>query len=173
MHKYIGIKNLDNFFFSRKPKNTPFYVTPAPPKDPKILNSGILHFRESGLSHNIIFLLQGTADFHVQGPRVPHRPQDEEVMVAGVFGGRQCFVLLRLIQSTLQNYFCRRNKGITLTKITLGPHFVMFFLSISGCHQLDNYTQYDFYKNVSKVWPMVRCSCQHGLWPRIQFRSGT
>ena len=58
-----------------------------------------------------LFFFQGAADFHLQGSRVPHRPEDEAVVAGGLLLGRQRLLLLRLIQSFVQNHLGRGNKG--------------------------------------------------------------
>lgn len=54
---------------------------------------------------------QRATDIHVQSSRVPHRPEDEEVMDIGVDGGRQRLVLLRLASVALSDHQCRGEQG--------------------------------------------------------------
>ena len=56
--------------------------------------------------------LQGAAYFHVQGSRVPHRPQNQEVMASSLICSCQRILLLRFLKSSIQNNICRRHQGL-------------------------------------------------------------
>lgn len=41
----------------------------------------------------MFFVSQGATNIHVQGPRIPHRPQDKKIMDISVHSGRQRVIL--------------------------------------------------------------------------------
>ena len=120
------------------------------------------------------FIFQGAADLHVQGPRLPHRPEDEAVVDRGLGRRRQRLLLLRLVARPLQDHLRRGHQGASLPDIwDQNPwgkcvNHPSCSIQFSGCHQLNHHTEHDLHENVAKVRAVVRRPGEHSLRARIR-----
>lgn len=79
----------------------------------------------------------------MQGPCVPHRPENETLLDARLDYGGERFILLRLFEKFVSDYKCG------------GPE---------GGHQQHCHSKYDLHEDVAEVWTVVGHKGEHCLW---------